>query len=243
VWQEIRVVGTTGSTNADVLDAAAGGAPEGLVVVAEQQRSGRGRLSRQWESPARAGLLVSVLLRPAIDPAATALLPLLTGLALAEALDAVAAVHVRLKWPNDLLVDGHKLGGILTERAPDGAVVVGFGINVSTRREELPTADATSVALAGGNAEREPLLAECLRSLRRRYEHFVGQGGASEAFLPAYRDRCETIGRRVVVHAPGGSTVPVTATGVDESGRLVVCGDDGVEHAWSAGDVEHVRGE
>jgi BirA family biotin operon repressor/biotin-[acetyl-CoA-carboxylase] ligase len=242
VWYDVRVVTATGSTNADAAAAAAAGEPEGVVVVAEQQSAGRGRLTRRWDSPPRAGLLVSVLLRPTVGPAAAALLPLLTGLALAEALDAVAGVTPRLKWPNDLLVDGRKLGGILAERSPDGAVVVGFGINVSTRADELPVEMATSVALAGGVADREPILAECLRSLRRRYDHFVGTGGAPEAFLPAYRDRCETIGRRVLVHAPGGSVGRGTAVAVDDAGRLVVQGDGGTEQAWSAGDVEHVRG-
>jgi BirA family transcriptional regulator, biotin operon repressor / biotin---[acetyl-CoA-carboxylase] ligase len=242
-WREVRVLDSTSSTNADVLAAAAGGAAEGLVVVAEQQVAGRGRLSRAWESPARAGLLVSVLLRPSLPPTALPLLPLLAGLALADAVEAVADVPVGLKWPNDLLVDGRKLGGILVERAPDGAVVVGFGINVSTRREELPVDTATSLALEGGSTDREPLLKECLRSLKRRYAHFDGSGGAPTAVLSPYRTRCETIGRRVTVHAPDGTTSTGLATGVDDNGTLVVREDDGRERRWSAGDVVHVRGE
>jgi len=171
------------------------------------------------------------------------LLPLLAGLALADAVEAVADVRVRLKWPNDLLVDGRKLGGILVERAAGGAVVVGFGINVSTRRDELPVDTATSLALEGAGTDREPLLKECLRSLQRRYAHFVDSGGAPTAILPSYRQRCETIGRRVTVHAPGGTTTTGLATGVDDTGTLVVREDDGRQSRWSAGDVVHVRGE
>ena len=242
-WREVRVVGSTSSTNADVLAAAAAGADEGLIVVAEQQVAGRGRLSRVWESPPRAGLLVSVLLRPSLPPAVLPLIPLLAGLALADAVDAVADVAVGLKWPNDLLVGCRKLGGILVERAPDGAVVVGFGINVSTRREELPVDTATSLVLEGGGTDREPLLKECLRSLHRRYAHFVSADGAPTAVLPPYRERCETIGRRVTVHVPDGTTSTGLATGVDDSGTLVVRDDNGRERRWSAGDVVHVRGE
>jgi len=242
-WREVRVVDSTTSTNVDVLEAAAAGAVEGLVVVAEEQVAGRGRLARVWESPPRAGLLVSVLLRPVLPAPALPLLPLLAGLALADAVEAVADVRVRLKWPNDLLVDGRKLGGILVERAAGGAVVVGFGINVSTRRDELPVDTATSLALEGAGTDREPLLKECLRSLQRRYAHFVDSGGAPTAILPSYRQRCETIGRRVTVHAPGGTTTTGLATGVDDTGTLVVREDDGRQSRWSAGDVVHVRGE
>jgi BirA family biotin operon repressor/biotin-[acetyl-CoA-carboxylase] ligase len=241
VWREIRLVGTTESTNADVATAARAGAPEGLVVVAEQQTAGRGRLDRSWESPARAGALVSALLRPRIDPARWPLLALLTGLAAVEAVIAVGQIDAALKWPNDVMADGRKLGGILVERVDD-AVVVGAGINVSTRRDELLVETATSLALVGGVTDREILVKELLRALARRYVAWRDTEGAASSVLPAYRERCETIGQQVELQQPGGATVRGHAVGVDDDGRLLVReADTGAERAWLVGDVTHVR--
>ena len=243
LWREIRVVEDTASTNADARVAADGGAAEGLVVIAERQSGGRGRLDRQWESPARAGVLMSMLLRPSVAPARLPLLPLLTGVAVAEAVRAVAELPAMVKWPNDLLVDGRKLGGILVERTADGAVVVGVGVNVSTRAEELPVPTATSVQIAGGAADRESLVKEILRAFERRYVAFVEAAGAPTSILPVYREVCETIGSQVTVQLPDGGSARGTAVGVDDGGMLVVRDGDGVERAWSAGDVVHVRAE
>ena len=241
LWTRVEVVEQTESTNADVAAAAAAGAPEGLVVVAEQQRSGRGRMGRQWESPARAGVLMSMLLRPALPASSLPLLPLLTGVAAAEALRSVAGVEAVLKWPNDVHVGGRKRGGILTERV-DGGVVVGIGLNVSTRPDELAVPAATSVELEGGVADREPLVKEVLRALARRYLTFREAGGAPESIMPAYREVCETIGREVIIQLPGGRTTSGTAVAVDDTGMLVVDDGTGEVRAWSAGDVTHVRG-
>src|SRR5579863_386241 len=139
LWREITVTGVTGSTNADLLARTADGAPEGTVLAAEEQRSGRGRMGRAWVSPPRAALTFSVLLRPdAVPPARLGWLPLLTGVAVTSAVRAVTAVDAQLKWPNDVLVRDAKLAGILAE-ASGGAVVVGIGLNVSTEPDELPT--------------------------------------------------------------------------------------------------------
>jgi BirA family biotin operon repressor/biotin-[acetyl-CoA-carboxylase] ligase len=243
LWREVRVVDTTESTNADAVAAAVAGAAEGLVVIAEQQVGGRGRLDRRWESPARSGVLLSVLLRPRVPVAALPLLPLLAGTAAVEAVRAVGQAPAVLKWPNDVLVGERKLGGILLERTVDGAVVVGLGLNVSTRTDELPVPTATSLAIEGGATDREPLVKEVLRALARRYATFVEADGASESVLPAYRAVCGTIGQRVAVHVPEGEPVTGLAVAVDDSGMLVVRGDDGRERAWSAGDVVHVRVE
>src|SRR5207245_10110877 len=121
-----------------------------------------------WEGPARSSLLVSVLLRPEPGPGTWTLLPFVAGVAVAEAVRAVGALSAELKWPNDVLVDDRKLGGILVERV-DSAVVIGIGLNVSLRAGELPVPTATSVALAGGVAAREALAKEVLRALARRY--------------------------------------------------------------------------
>lgn len=240
LWREVRVVDTTVSTNADLAAAARAGEAEGLVLVAEHQTSGRGRLDRTWESPTRAGLTFSVLLRPALDLAHLSLLPLIAGLATVEAISAVSGVDAGLKWPNDVLVDGCKLGGLLVEIA-GGAAVIGIGLNVSTREDELPFDRATSLAIAGGLTDREPLLKEVLRTLARRYTAWRWSGEPTSV-LPAYRQRCETIGAEVVLELPGGETVRGTAVDVDDDGRLVVAdAESGDRRAWLVGDVTHVR--
>jgi BirA family biotin operon repressor/biotin-[acetyl-CoA-carboxylase] ligase len=243
VWHELRLLDSTESTNAVAATAARDGAAEGLVVVAEQQRSGRGRLDRRWESPPRAGVLLSGLVRPAAPPATWPLVPLLAGVAAVEAIRSVARLPVRLKWPNDVIVDDRKLGGILVERVDDGAVVIGIGINVSTRPDELPVATATSIGIEGGATDREPLVKELLRAMSRRYSAFRAADGAPRSVVPAYREVCETIGRRVVVHVTGREPHRGLATDVDDSGMLVVRADAGRQTTWSAGDVVHVRAE
>lgn len=239
-WRRIAVVGSTGSTNADMVDAAASGEPAGLVLIAEEQDAGRGRLDRQWQAPARSSVLLSALLRPTPPPARWPLLPLMTGLAAVEALRSAAEVPAGLKWPNDLMVGGRKLGGILVQLV-DTAVVIGIGINVSTRPEELAVPTATSIAIAGGVTDRETIVKELLRALRRRYDDWARARGAPESVLPAYREVCETIGRQVRVELPAGLFVTGTAQTVDDEGRLVVATDDGAERAFTVGDIVHVR--
>ena len=138
LWSEVLVVERTGSTNTDCAARARAGAPEGLVLAAEEQTAGRGRLGRTWLSPPRAALTFSVLLRPAgVPPARRGWLPLLAGVATATAVRHVSGLDARLKWPNDLLLGPRKLAGILAEQSGD-AVIVGIGVNVSAARGELP---------------------------------------------------------------------------------------------------------
>ncbi|GIE83696.1 biotin--[acetyl-CoA-carboxylase] ligase [Actinoplanes regularis] len=256
LWSRIDVRTETGSTNADAAEAARQDAPEGLVVVAERQVAGRGRRDRQWLSPARAGLTVSVLLRPgtpvpdrdwpAAGPGVFGWLPLLAGVALAEAVTRVAGVDAALKWPNDLLVGDRKCAGILAEVAGD-AIVVGIGLNVSTRAEELPETTglpATSLHLAGAETQdRDPLLRGLLRGLERWYTGWREASGDAEmcGLLGEYRRRCATIGRDVRVLLPGGGELTGEAVTVDRDGQLVIRTVDAVEHRVSAGDVLHVR--
>ena len=149
LWREVRVVEETGSTNADLLAKARSGADEGLVLVAEAQTSGRGRMGRRWISPPRRALTFSVLLRPTVPAGLLGWAPLLAGVAVASALQRTAGVDARLKWPNDVLVDGAKIAGILAERWGN-AVVIGTGINVLQQRGELPVPTATSLLVAQG---------------------------------------------------------------------------------------------
>jgi BirA family transcriptional regulator, biotin operon repressor / biotin---[acetyl-CoA-carboxylase] ligase len=249
LWRRIEVRTETGSTNADAIEAAHRDEPEGLVIVAEQQRAGRGRRDRQWVSPPRAGLTLSVLLRPgpAVPQRTWGWLPLLAGVALQEAVAQRAEVDATLKWPNDLLIDDAKCAGILAEVAGD-AVVVGIGLNVTTRADELPPATtglpATSLRLAGArNTDRDPLLRALLRGVAQWYDGWREAGGDAEmcGLLGAYRKACATIGRAVTVHLPTGDTLVGTVSSVDRDGQLMIRTDDGAESRVSAGDVLHVR--
>ncbi len=234
----VEVVDEAPSTNSLVAGRARSGAAEGLVVVAEHQTAGRGRLDRTWETPARSALTLSVLLRPHTPAADWPWLPLLTGYAASLALRRHGA-EVSLKWPNDVLLDDEKLAGILVERidtASGPAVVVGVGINVTTTRDELPVAAATSLALAGLAVDRTDLLSSLLGCLRREYDAF--ERGGVAALRTAYTDACVTVGREVRVDLPTGETLSGRATGIDEGGRLLVAAPGGVVPV-SAGDVVH----
>jgi BirA family biotin operon repressor/biotin-[acetyl-CoA-carboxylase] ligase len=236
-WREVRVLDSIGSTNDYVTTLARAGEREGLVVVAEHQFLGRGRLDRTWSSPPRAGLTFSVLLRPEVAAAQRPWLPMLLAAAAAEALSQRCELDVALKWPNDLLTGGRKVAGVLAETTGD-AVVVGFGINVANTRDELPRADATSLALeTGAPVDRGPLLRALLRAMGPAYVGWLAGDDARTRYLA----RCDTVGRAVRVHLPGDTTLDGEATDVDESGRLVVTSADGTRTAVSAGDVVHVR--
>ncbi|WP_280696150.1 biotin--[acetyl-CoA-carboxylase] ligase [Kitasatospora sp. GP82] len=249
-WTALDVVTETGSTNTDLAARAKEGEAEGAVLVAEAQNAGRGRLERQWSAPARSGLFLSMLLRPAAVPVERyGWLPILVGVAAATTLGRVAEIEVGLKWPNDLLVtvDGaeRKLGGILTELS-GGAVIAGLGVNVSLREPELPVPTAASLTLAGAKvADRETLLRALLREFAELYGEWVAASGDPHAsgLLPAYAGRCTTLGRPVRVQLPGGRELVGEAVAVDGDGRLVVRTPDGNRTPVAAGDVVHVRPE
>ncbi len=237
---------TATSTNAVAAERARAGADEGLVVVAEHQTAGRGRLDRSWETPARSSLTFSLLTRPSVPAADWPWLPLLTGYTVAKTLRA-QGYDADVKWPNDVLIGDRKLVGILVERVetPAGAAaILGVGLNVDLTTEELPVPTATSLALespAGAAPDRTRLLVELLRSLREAYDAWQAGGADAVARLHAsYAAACVTVGREVRVDLPGGRELTGRATAVDEAGRLVVLADDG-ESVVGAGDVVHVR--
>ncbi|GAA5183785.1 biotin--[acetyl-CoA-carboxylase] ligase [Rugosimonospora acidiphila] len=246
LWSALEVVDRTESTNADVARAAREGAAEGLVVVAEQQTAGRGRLGRRWESPPRAGLAVSVLLRPgpAVPGARYGWLPLLAGVALAASVRRLGEVDALLKWPNDLLIDDRKCAGILAEAGSDGAVVVGMGLNVTLSSDELPREDAISLTLAGSACtDRDPLLRAVLRELADWYGLWREAAGDADAcgLRDAYRAACATLGTPVRVMLPGSATLTGTASDVDGDGRLLVIDDEQKVTAVASGDIVHLR--
>ncbi|MFC8099524.1 biotin--[acetyl-CoA-carboxylase] ligase [Streptomyces sp. NPDC057363] len=250
LWRQVDVVQRTGSTNSDlVARAAEGKQAEGVVLVAEEQTAARGRLDRQWTAPPRSGLFFSVLLRPAEVPVHRwGWLPLLTGVAVATGLSRAAGVDTGLKWPNDLLVtvgdEERKAGGILAERAGDDGVVVGVGINVTLRADELPVERAGSLALAGAvSTDRDPLLRGVLRSLEEWYGRWRAAGGdpAASGLQETYAAGCSTLGRVVRAELPGDRSLVGEAVAVDGDGRLVLATAVGVQEPVGAGDIVHLR--
>jgi BirA family transcriptional regulator, biotin operon repressor / biotin---[acetyl-CoA-carboxylase] ligase len=251
LYTAVDVVPQTGSTNADLLAAARTGAAAGTVLVAEEQTAGRGRLDRSWQSQPGAALTFSVLLRPAsVPPASRGWLPLLTGVAVASALQTTTGLDVSLKWPNDVLAAAGaperagKLAGILAEQAGD-AIVVGIGLNVSAMQDELPSSQATSLWLQGAaSTDRTEILVAILGELEQWYLRWAEgpkPGDATASGLrAAYRRTCSTVGLDVRVELPGAGRLTGRACDVDSVGRLLVSADDGVR-AVSAGDVVHVR--
>lgn len=259
-FADVRFLESTTSTNRVVAEAAATGAPEGLVVVADFQTAGRGRLDRSWEATPGDALLVSVLLRPThLDVGRWHLLSAAAALSARAACMDVAGVDAKIKWPNDLLAGaaGAKLAGILAEATagsaadvsgehsagvdPDasvgagvlrgsGSLVVGMGLNVHGG----PPGAAVLDDVAGRRVSRSDLLASWLADLDRRLDDF-------ERIADEYAKECDTVGRRVNVDVGPGAMLRGMAIRVDAAGRLVVRSDNGDEVVLSVGDVTHLR--
>lgn len=242
--RRLEVLDTTGSTNADLLERARSGEDiEGVVLVAEHQSAGRGRHGRSWSAPARSQIALSLGVGAAgLPPAAWGWLPLLTGVAVVDAVRATTGIDAGLKWPNDVMVGGGKLGGILAEVAPGGpAIVVGVGLNVSLRAEEAPDPRATSLVILGSTMiDRSALLGSVLAEWTARIDRWRALRGEDPSLAQDYRDRSITLGRRVRVELPGGREITGIATDIDESGQLRIATG---AHTTSvaAGDITHLR--
>jgi BirA family transcriptional regulator, biotin operon repressor / biotin---[acetyl-CoA-carboxylase] ligase len=208
----------TDSTNARARDLAAGGAPHGTLVTADEQSAGRGRQGRTWSAPARRALLCSIVIR---DP--VALLPLAAGVAVAEVVGSLAA----LKWPNDVLVEGRKVAGILVEgRLQEGWAVVGIGLNVALRASDFPSELRSKAGTLGLSPDAiEPTLVALLDLLQR------WMSVDAETLVGGVRERDALFGREV--RWAGGRGV---GAGIDSGGRLLVATDDGTV-ALDAGEV------
>ena len=240
----IELIARTGSTNADLREHAADPAlwPHLSVLVTRDQTAGRGRLDRTWVAPDGSALAISVLLRTLpVDASSRGWIPLAAGAAMAEAVAAqLPDRDVAVKWPNDVLVDGRKICGILAEVTTD-AVVVGAGVNTAMTVEQLPVPTATSFAALGVDVDEDRLLAAYIERLDALLSALVAGGGAvASGVHAAVTARCTTPGKAVRVSLPAGRGLEGEATGLDGEGRLLVIAD-GVEHAISAGDVVHVR--
>lgn len=240
----LELLPETPSTNQVAAERARAGAPDGLLVVADHQTAGRGRLDRTWETPAGAAITFSLVLRPTVPASSWPWLPLLTGHTVAKAL-AAFGYETRLKWPNDVLIEGRKVAGILVERVDTDsgpAAIVGVGINVSTPAEELPVPTATSLAVAHPDLTptREGVLLGVVAAVREGYDAWqVGGAEAASRLASSYVAHCATVGQDVRVDLPGGTAIAGRAVDVDLDGRLVVETPAGVEKV-GAGDVVHV---
>jgi BirA family transcriptional regulator, biotin operon repressor / biotin---[acetyl-CoA-carboxylase] ligase len=230
-WQ-VEVVDESPSTNAALAARARSGAAEGLVLVAEHQTAGRGRLDRVWLTPPRAALTFSVLLRPAVDDRWWPWLPLLTGVAVVEAVRAAGGPVCSLKWPNDVLVDGRKLAGVLAEGRPqEGWAIIGIGVNAAVELDALPQelrGTATTLGLA--RSDLPAALDRLLRALEQRLAEPMGDT------LTALR------ARDALLDAPiawgGGQGV---GAGITDEGTLRVRLADGRETVLDAGEVHLLR--
>ena len=216
----------TDTTNDRIRELALEGAPEGTLAVAELQTAGRGRRGRAWQAPAESGIWMSLLLRPEIPPAQASVLTLLAGIALTEAIEDVTGMEVGIKWPNDILLNGRKLVGILTEMDCDmeriHSVTLGIGINVQTEvfSEELKEI-ATSLFLESGKRfDRAALTGAVLEAFTELYEAFVSAGGSFAPFRKRYCRKCLNIGREVLVL--GAEAYAAEALDITPEGELLV---------------------
>lgn len=214
------------------------GAVEGTLVWALQQEQGRGRQGRAWVSPI-GGAYVSLILRPQRLGAELPQLALVAGLAAAEALRDVACTYPSIRWPNDLLVNNKKLGGILVE-AKHGAVVIGVGINVGTDASQLPSEAIALAQLAAGYVSREDLIAGFCQRFSHWYEEWRGEGfGPIRAALRPWMG----LFGQVVHMTAGNQRVEGIATDIDEAGKLLVRLDSGAIRSFEMGEVGLLRSE
>lgn len=243
--QSIYFYEETDTTNNRARELALEGAPEGTLVVAEKQTAGRGRRGKVWESPLGTGIWMSLVLRPQIMPAEASVLTLLCGLATAEAIKAETGLSAGIKWPNDILINGKKAVGILTEMDCEMSevhfVILGIGINVNTASFPPEIADiATSLYLeCGKTVSRRRLVHKVLERLEEHYETFL-RTGSFTAMLEDYRKHCITLGKEV--HVLGREPFFAEALDITPEGELLVRrADNGKEEVVFSGEVS-IRG-
>lgn len=233
----------TDSTNDDVREMARGGAPEGSLVVAEVQQAGRGRLGRKWFNRAGDSLQVTVLLRPPLSPRRGTLIPLMAASAIYRALEKLGVKGVGIKWPNDVLVDGMKLCGILCEMSVDmdriEFATLGIGMNVNTPGHEFPgelRGVACSLASATGHAW---MRGDVLEAVLRELEALLvpAWDGDLRPVLEAWRQGAATLGREIDVCLGNGRVIRGVAEDVDENGALRLRDADGVLHTLHSGEA------
>ena len=247
IGSSLLLLDTVDSTNTEVKRRAAAGAAEGLVVLSNHQTAGRGRSGRSFHSPEGGGLYLSALLRPSLPPEAVVNLTAWVAVAVCDGIQAACGVRPKIKWTNDLILNGKKLCGILTELGLNrntGALdylVVGVGIHVNQAPVSFPE-DIRSIATSlsqelGREVDPDRLAVEVIRALDRMYSQFPA---GKSAYLDRYRADCLTVGKPVRLILPASSR-EAFATGIDEEFRLLVEYSDGTTDAISTGEVS-VRG-
>jgi BirA family biotin operon repressor/biotin-[acetyl-CoA-carboxylase] ligase len=242
IGRDIRVFKQTASTSDIAQKLAEDGVAEGAVVFAEAQTQGRGRLGRQWLSPPGKGLWFSVLLRPALPPQQATQLTVAAAVALARAVEIQTGLKPEIKWPNDLLVGGKKVAGILTELNAEleriHSLILGIGVDVNQAAADFPAAlraSVTSLRLATGAAvDRPELAAHVLRELDADYARIAG--GKFRAVAEEWEHRCTTLGQRVVIHC-GGRRLAGRAEALDAEGALLLRTEHGHLERIIGGDV------
>jgi len=241
IWRDVRTVASTGSTNIDVAALARDGAPEGLVVVASEQTAGRGRLDRTWASPPGASVAMSLLLQPQPSWERWGWLSLLAGMAVAGGVGdpAPQGGGAGIQRPNDVLIRGRKVCGILSERVehPTGPrAVVGIGINLTLTEDELPVPTATSLALEGFPSDGEAVVTGVLSHFERHYATWQRNGTLHDA----YAAQCASVGAELSITVDKDHRIHGRGYGVDDLGRLQVSTPTGMQ-TFAVGDVVHAR--
>lgn len=238
--REIIHVDEVDSTNRMAKDLAIKGTPEGTLVIAERQTRGRGRMDRDWFSPPGEGIYMTMVLRPSLPPAEAPKITLLTGVAMAESLREISGIEVKIKWPNDIVIKGKKLAGILTELSAEidaiNFVLIGIGVNVNT--EEFPGSlqeMATSLLIeTGRHFSRAPLIRVFLSRSEAYYEESKRRG--FDGIIRTWNDLTDTIGRRVRIETLG-KVYTGEALRVDTDGALILKDESGALHRIVSGDV------
>ncbi|HEX9020025.1 MAG TPA: biotin--[acetyl-CoA-carboxylase] ligase [Nitrospirota bacterium] len=245
VGREIKLFSEVASTNTHAMEMASNGAPEGTVVVAETQTGGKGRLGRKWISP-RGNLYLSAVLRPNIPTHKAPLVTLMGAVAVASALRKQCGVEAGIKWPNDVLIAGKKVSGLLTEMSAEQDrirhIVLGIGVDVNMDMDALPREvrgrTTTLAAETGTKINRTLLLRTLLRELDRLYQVFLAN---EQDVLREWTRLNVTTGARVAVSG-AGEGIEGLARGIDSEGRLIIKQDDGTLRTAAAGDVTIVKG-
>lgn len=243
IGREIRFFPVLDSTNTYAKSLAPGDAPEGTVIIAGRQTAGRGRMDRSFQSPADKGLYLSILLRPPLSPERLMPVTALAGVALCRAVERLCGVSPGLKWPNDPVLNGKKLCGILTESTGQGALIIGIGVNVSQRPEDF-TPEVAEMAASletelGRPVSRAELAARLLEELDDMYQALLRDD--LDTWRADYRRLCVNLGKRVQLIAPGGTRETAEALDIDRDFGLVVRSAAGEIRTVLSGEVS-VRG-
>lgn len=243
IGKRIEYRPVTESTNNDAFALANEGAPEGTCVIADSQTGGRGRLGRKWFSPPGSAIMTSVILRPNIPPFQAPMFTLAAGVAVHRVISSLTGLKPRIKWPNDVLIEGRKVAGVLTEMVAEADkvhfIVVGVGINVNLDLAAMPddiVAIATSLKNETGRViPRNLVIATLYRELERSYRRFMGDG--PKAVIEEWEELAGIRGRRISATIASDVKVTGRAEGLDDDGALILRGDGGTTYRINAGDV------